>query len=215
MEGEEIGKYGEREKEGGFYEDKRTFQILTKRKRKRAGLMIYKRDGEGEDFSFSDSEGGVATDSIPGHIVWRCRSNRVQYYSAACCINRRLSLQQPIRHDDPADRGWSRQSGAVLRWVPHAWPRLEMNSMALGVRKRRHCERGERGQTVPRMKLPFRLLCIVTVACACARAHIWLLSDSRCCQANDKQKMQRMICGRDVKQAGCDVKMGSLFPWFQ
>lgn len=42
--------------------------------------LLIGMDGEGEDFSFPKREGGAATDSIPGHIVWRCRSNRVQYY---------------------------------------------------------------------------------------------------------------------------------------
>lgn len=38
--------------------------------------------------------------------------------------------------------------------------------MALGVRKRRHCDRGERGQSAPRVTLPLRSLCILAVAYA-------------------------------------------------
>lgn len=50
-----------------------------------------------------------------------------------------------------------------------------MNTMVLGVRKRRHCERGERGQTAPRVTLPLRSLCILMVACIWAQ--IWILFD--------------------------------------
>lgn len=117
--------------------------------------------------SLKEKELRRQTDSIPGHTVWRCRSNRVQYYKTACCINRRLSLQQPCRQDGgPAEWRWSCQSDAALIWAPRHRARLlsEMNTMVLGVRKRRHCERGERGQTAPRVPLPLRSLCILTLA---------------------------------------------------
>lgn len=77
--------------------------FLRERKEERTVSTV--TDGEGEDFSLPKREGGAATDSIPGHIVWRCRSNRVQYYHTACCINRRLSLQQPRRQDGGSAEG--------------------------------------------------------------------------------------------------------------
>lgn len=66
---------------------------MFQKERKRTVLIG--TDGEGEDFSLPKREGGAATDSIPGHIVCRCRSNRVQYYHTACCINRSSVFTSP------------------------------------------------------------------------------------------------------------------------
>lgn len=89
--------------------------------------------------------------------------------------------------------------------------------MVLGVRKRRHCERGEKRpdsascDAATQVALhPYGGVCsylgsdldIVEAVTPAA------LMEKRGC------KILRMICGREVKQAVCDVKLGSLFPWF-
>lgn len=124
---------------------------------------VNRTDGEGEDFSFfwKRRRRGCRQHSRT-HCVALSRQQGA-HYSTACRMNRRLSVQQPFRQDGPAERGWRCQSDAVLIWVPllQVWLRLEMSTMVLGVRKRRHCERGEKGQTAPRVTLPLRSLCIL------------------------------------------------------
>lgn len=171
---------------------------------------VNRTDGEGEDFSFfwKRRRRGCRQHSRT-HCVALSRQQGA-HYSTACRMNRRLSVQQPFRQDGPAERGWRCQSDAVLIWVPllQVWLRLEMSTMVLGVRKRRHCERGEKGQTAPRVTLPLRSLCILRcrVLVSGFRASVLM-------KHND-WKIPKRMCGREVKLAVRDVTMVSLFPWF-
>lgn len=54
-------------------EEKKNF--LSEGCNKKSIFLKERTDWEGEDFSVSEAGGGAATDSIPGHIVWRCRGN--------------------------------------------------------------------------------------------------------------------------------------------
>lgn len=171
---------------------------------------VNRTDGEGEDFSFfwKRRRRGCRQHSRT-HCVALSRQQGA-HYSTACRMNRRLSVQQPFRQDGPAERGWRCQSDAVLIWVPllQVWLRLEMSTMVLGVRKRRHCERGEKGQTAPRVTLPLRSLCILRcrVLVSGFRASVLM--------KHNEWKIPKRMCGREVKLAVRDVTMVSLFPWF-
>lgn len=171
---------------------------------------VNRTDGEGEDFSFfwKRRRRGCRQHSRT-HCVALSRQQGA-HYSTACRMNRRLSVQQPFRQDGPAERGWRCQSDAVLIWVPllQVWLRLEMSTMVLGVRKRRHCERGEKGQTAPRVTLPLRSLCILRcrVLVSGFRASVLM--------KHNEWKIPKRMCGREVKLAVRDVTMVSLFPLY-
>lgn len=186
-----------------------TTACLKERKEERA--LWTETDGEGEDFSLPKREGGAATDSIPEHIVWRCRSNRVQYYHTACCINRRFSLQQPCRQDgDPAE--WMELS--VGRYFD-----MTASASILALFGNEHCGFGAEEEEAlwERWERPDRLMrcchsgCSASLWCVCLIFKQPLL---RCLLNIQGWKILSVMCGRELKLDHCSVKMGSLFPWY-